>query len=70
MRSIRSPISTHDRKELQRRLKTAQQRGNLRQVKYLLAILAVMDGQNFAEVALAARVHEKTVAAWVSLFCG
>lgn len=45
MCSVRFTISTHYRKELQRQLKTAQQLGNLRQVKYLLAILAVMDGQ-------------------------
>jgi transposase len=69
MCSVRFTISTHYRKELQRQLKTAQQLGHLRQVKYLLAILAVMDGQNFAEVALVLRVHEKTVAAWVGLFC-
>jgi transposase len=36
---------------------------------YLLTILAVMDGQRFAEVALILRVHEKTVAAWVCRFC-
>ncbi len=69
MCSMRFTISTHDRKEVERQRKTAQQLGNLRQVKYLLAILAVMDGQSFAEVALVLRVHEKTVAAWVRVFC-
>jgi transposase len=69
MCSVRFPISTHDRKELPRQLKTAQHLGNLRQGTSLLAILAVMDGQNFAEVALVLRVHEQTVAAWVGLFC-
>ena len=67
MCSVRFTISTHYRKAVERHLKTAQQLGNLRQVKYLLAILAVMDGQSFAEVALVLRVHEKTVAAWVRL---
>jgi len=43
--------------------------GYLRQVKYLLAILAVMDGQSFAQVALVLRVHEKTIATWVGAFC-
>ena len=62
-------LSTHYRKALARQLKTAQQLGRLRQVKYLLAILAVMDGQNVAEVAVVLRVHEKTVAAWVGLCC-
>ena len=50
-------------------MKTAQRLGHLRQVKYLLAILAVVDGQSFAQVALVLRVHEKTVATWVRGFC-
>jgi transposase len=54
---------------VERQLKTAQHLGTLRQVKYFLAILAVMDGQSFAQVALVLRVHEKTVAAWVGAFC-
>jgi len=66
---IRFTISTHSRKEVEHQLKIVQQRGNVRQVKYLLAILAVMDGQSFAQVALLLRVHEKTVAAWVRMFC-
>ena len=28
-----------------------------------------MDGQSFAQVALVLRVHEKTVATWVRVFC-
>jgi transposase len=69
MCSVRFTISMHYRKAVERHLKTAQQLGNWRQVKYLLAILAVMDGQSFAPVALVLRVHEKTVAAWVCAFC-
>jgi transposase len=69
MCNIRFIISTHYRQEVDRQLKTAQQLGNMRQVKYLLAILAVMDGQSYAQVALVLRVHEKTVAAWVCMFC-
>ena len=57
------------RKEVEHQLKTAQHLGKLRQVKYFLAILAVMDGQSLAHVALVLRVHEKTVAAWVCAFC-
>ena len=52
MCSIRFTISTHYRKAVEHQLKTAQQLGNVRQVKYLLAILAVMDGQSLAQVAL------------------
>ena len=69
MCSIRFTISTHSRKEVEQQLKTAQQLGKVRQVKSLLAILAVMDGQRFTQVALLLRVHEKTVAAWIRLFC-
>ena len=66
---IRFTISASYRKEVEHLLKTAQRLGHLRQVKYLLAILAVMDGQSFAQVALVLRVHEKTVATWVHRFC-
>ncbi len=62
-------ISACYRKEVEHHLQTAQHMGHLRQVKYLLAILAVMDGQSFAQVALVLRVHEKTVATWVRMFC-
>jgi transposase len=66
---FRFTISASYRKEVECHLKTAQHLGHLRQVKYLLAILAVMDGQSFAQVALVLRVHEKTVATWVHVFC-
>jgi transposase len=66
---MRFTMSSSYRKEVERQLKTAQHLGNLRQVKYFLAILAVMDGQSFAQVALILRVHEKTVAAWVCACC-
>ena len=58
---------SHNRRE--RHPQTAQRLGHLRQVKSRLALLAVGDGQNFAEVALVLRVHEKTVATWVRRFC-
>ena len=66
---VRFTISAPYRKEVEAHLKTAQHLGNLRRVKYLLAILAVVDGQSFAQVALVLRVHEKTVATWFSMFC-
>ena len=59
---MRFTISASSRKEVEHHLTTAQRLGHLRQVKYLLAILAVVDGQNVAQVALVLRVHEKTVA--------
>jgi transposase len=69
MCSFRFTISKTFRKEVETRLKAAQQLGELRRVKYLLAILAVMDGQSFEQVAQCLRVHPKTVAEWVRLFC-
>jgi transposase len=69
MCSVRFTLTTRSRNVMARQLKTAQRLGHLRQVKYLLAILAVGDGQSFAEVALVLRVHEKTVLTWVRGFC-
>ena len=66
MRFIMSPSS---RKEVEHHLKTAQHLGKLRQVKYLLAILAIVDGQSLAQIALTLRVHTKTIATWVRVFC-
>jgi transposase len=65
----RFTLTTHARKAVERGLKTAQQQGNLRQGKYLLAILAVGDGRSVAEVAVVLRVPETTVAAWVRVCC-
>src|SRR5438128_5919210 len=67
--TFRFTISTHYRKAVEKQLKTAQQVGKLCQVKYPLAILAVMDGQPFEQVARNLRVHRKTVTEWVRLFC-
>ncbi|HYN24560.1 MAG TPA: IS630 family transposase [Pyrinomonadaceae bacterium] len=69
MCSMRFTMSAAYRKEVECQLKTAQHLGNLRQVKYFLAILAVIDGQSVAQVAGVLRVHEKTVAAWICAFC-
>ena len=66
---VRFTISASCRKVMEDHLKTAQRLGRLRQVKYLLAILAVLDGQSLAQVALVLRVHEKTVATWFHAFC-
>jgi len=43
--------------------------GYVRQVKYRLAILAVIDGRSVAQVAVVLRVHAKTVATWGHEFC-
>jgi transposase len=66
---FRFTLSAAYRKAVECRMKTAQRLGQLRQVKYYLAILAVVDGQSVAQVALVLRVHEKTVATWIPAFC-
>ena len=68
MNSLRFTISTHYRKELEQHLRTAHQLGDLRRVKYLLAILAVMDNQSFEQVACVLKLTVKTVGEWVRLF--
>lgn len=69
MCSFRFTISTNYRKEVEKQLKVAQQLGDLRRVKFYLAILAVMDGKSFEDVAQFLRLHLKTVTEWVRLFC-
>jgi transposase len=66
---MRFTISASYRKAVERRLKTAQRLGHVRQVKYLLAILAVVEGQNVTPVAVVLHVPEKTVATWGRIFC-
>jgi transposase len=67
--SVRFSRRPYTRKAVERQLKTVPQQGHVRQVKYCLAILAVVDGQSCAAVAVIRRVHEKTVAAWGRGFC-
>jgi transposase len=69
MCSFRFTISRHYRKELEKQLRSAQQLGQLARVKYLLAILAVMDDQPAEQVAQCLRIHGKTLVEWVRLFC-
>jgi transposase len=69
MCSFRFTISTYYRKTVEKQLKTAQQMGDLDRVKYLLTILAVMDGQPFEKIAQCLGVQTKTVKEWVRLFC-
>ena len=58
---VRFTMSLSSRKEVERQLKTAQQLGNVRQITYLLAILAVLDGQSCTQVALILRAPELMV---------
>ena len=66
---FRCTISAVSRKEVARHLRPAQHLGHVRQTKYCLAILAVIDGQSVAQAAVVLRVHEKTVMTWLREFC-
>jgi transposase len=68
MCAFRFTIPKSYRQELERQLKNAQRLGQLRRVKYLLAILAVMHGQQIEDVALTLQLCPKTVSEWVRLF--
>jgi transposase len=66
---LRFTIAASYRQQVEDHLQTAQRLGHVRQVKYCLAILAILDGQSVAQVAGVLRVHEKTVVNWVCAFC-
>jgi len=66
---MRFTLSASYRTEMERHWMTAQRLGHVRQGNSLLAILAVGDGQSFAQVALGLHVHETTVATWGRRFC-
>jgi hypothetical protein len=58
MYHFRFTISAAYRKDVERHLKTAQHLGCVCQVQYLLVILAVIDGQSVAQVAVVLGVQE------------
>ena len=65
MCAFRVTVSRRRRQELEHQLHTAQQLGQLRDVKCLLAILALTEGQSCDDVALTLRITPKTVHQWV-----
>jgi transposase len=65
MCAFRVTVSRRRRQELERHLHTAQQLGKLTEVKCLLAILAVTEGQSCDDVARTLRVTPKTVHQWL-----
>ena len=65
MCAFRVTVSRRRRQELEHQLHTAQQLGRLHDVKCLLALLAITDGQSCDEVALTLRITPKTVHQWV-----
>jgi transposase len=65
MCAFRVTVSRRRRQELERHLHTAQPLGKLPEVKCLLAILAVTEGQSCDDVAWTLRVTPKTVHQWL-----
>ena len=66
---MRFTIAAASRTEVERHLQTAQPLGHVRQINSLLALLAVMDGQRVAQVALVFRVHEQPITTWLHVLC-
>jgi transposase len=66
---MRFIIAASYRQHLEDHLRTAQRLGHVRQVKYSLALLAILDGQSVAQVAGVLRVHAKTVGTWLCALC-
>lgn len=66
---MRCTIAASYRQQVEDHWQTAQRLGHVRQGKYFLAILAILDGQSVAQVAGVLRVHEKTVVNGVCAFC-
>lgn len=66
---MRFIISASYRKVVECHVKTAQRLAHVRQVPYLLSLLAGVDGQSVAQVACVLRVPEQPVATWIRLLC-
>jgi hypothetical protein len=69
MCDVRWTISAASRKAGECHWQTAQPRGHWRRAQDGLALLAVIEGQSFAPVALVLRVHEQTGAPWIQACC-
>jgi phosphate/sulfate permease len=67
---MRLTLSPSYRQAVAHQLQTAQPLGHLRQVTYVLALLAVLAGPRWAHGAWVLRVPAKTVAAWGGACCG
>src|SRR5437899_509158 len=68
MLSFRLTITTAQRKELERKLKSAQQLGDLRLVKWILALFAVVHDQSTEEAARVLDLSEAQVERYVFQF--
>ncbi len=68
MLEFRLTITKLERERLNKRLKMAQQLGNVGQVKRILAILSKADGAYSKEIALILKVSEESIRQWVDKY--
>lgn len=68
MLGIRITLSPPTRKELARMLRHAEQSGDLRTAKRLMALLAVADGYGYAQIASLLQVSAESIRLWVKAF--
>ncbi len=66
--NVRITLENLTRRQLEEMLRQAENRGDLRGAKRIMAILAIADGQPLSEVASVLRVHERTVSRWFETF--
>lgn len=68
MLSFRLTISSDQRKALERKMKTAEQLGDVRMVKYILAILAAVHYQTYEQAAQVLKLSQAQVVNYVKRF--
>jgi len=68
MPGIRMTLATPTRKALERMLRQAEQRGDVRTAKRITAMLAVADGYEYAQLAALLRVSAEVLRLWVKAF--
>lgn len=68
MPGIRMTLATPTRKALERLLRRAEQRGDLRTVKRITAMFAVAEGYGYAQIAALLQVSDESIRLWVKAF--
>ena len=68
MPGIRITAGTQTRKKMGKVLSQAENRGDLRTGKRVMAILAVLDGVRYAQIAFILKVCEESIRLWVNAF--
>ena len=66
--NVRIALETPTRRQLEEMLAEAENKGDLRGAKRIMAILAAAGGHAFSEIASVLRVHGRTVLRWLKTF--